>query len=183
MAVFPQFAERFYIQLVTKIMIVAIFAMSLDLLVGYTGLVSFGHAAFFGVGGYALAIVARDLDLTSIWTTLPIAIAASGMAALVIGWLSIRTSGVYFIMITLAFAQMLFFVVHDNLALGGSDGMYLDTKPTVSVAGIVQVSCDTSMSALVSGSASRRHAVAALAPLFVSRPERIMGPATSAVAA
>jgi branched-chain amino acid transport system permease protein len=136
LAVFPQFAERFYIQLVTKIMIVAIFAMSLDLLVGYTGLVSFGHAAFFGIGGYALAIVARDLDLTSIWTTLPIAIAASGMAALVIGWLSIRTSGVYFIMITLAFAQMLFFVVHDNLALGGSDGMYLNTKPTVSVAGI-----------------------------------------------
>jgi len=136
LAIFPQFAERFYLQLVTKIMIVAIFAMSLDLLVGYTGLVSFGHAAFFGIGGYALAIVARDFDLTSLWTTLPVALAASGLAALVIGWLSIRTSGVYFIMITLAFAQMLFFVVHDNLALGGSDGMYLNTKPTVSVAGI-----------------------------------------------
>ncbi|HJS30789.1 MAG TPA: branched-chain amino acid ABC transporter permease [Alphaproteobacteria bacterium] len=136
LAIFPQFAERFYIQLVTKIMIVAIFAMSLDLLVGYTGLVSFGHAAFFGIGGYALAIVARDFELTSLWTTLPIAIAASGIAALVIGWLSIRTSGVYFIMITLAFAQMLFFVVHDNLALGGSDGMYLNSKPTVSIAGI-----------------------------------------------
>ncbi len=132
----PQFAERFYIQLVTKIMVLAIFALSLDLLVGFTGLISFGHAAFFGLGGFTLALAARDLDLTSLWTTLPLALGVAGIAAFLIGWLSIRTSGIYFIMITLAFAQMLFFIFHDNLYFGGSDGMYLNHKPTVEVAGI-----------------------------------------------
>jgi branched-chain amino acid transport system permease protein len=131
----PLSGERFYVELLTRIMITAIFALSLDLLVGATGLISFGHAAFFGIGGYALAILSRDLHLVSLWATLPLCLALSGLAALLIGALSIRTSGAYFIMITLAFAQMLFYFVHDSLALGGSDGLYLDHKPQVAIAG------------------------------------------------
>jgi branched-chain amino acid transport system permease protein len=136
LVLFPLSGERFYLDLLTRIMITAIFALSLDLLVGATGLVSFGHAAFFGTGGYALAILSRDLHLVSLWVTLPLCLALSGLAALLIGALSIRTSGVYFIMITLAFAQMLFYIVHDSLALGGSDGIYLDHKPEVTIAGL-----------------------------------------------
>jgi branched-chain amino acid transport system permease protein len=133
---FPLSGERFYVELLTRIMITAIFALSLDLLVGGTGLVSFGHAAFFGTGGYALAVLSRDLHLASLWLTLPLCLALSGVVALVIGALVIRTAGVYFIMITLAFAQMLFYIAHDSLALGGSDGIYLDHKPEVAIAGI-----------------------------------------------
>lgn len=133
---FPLSGERFYMELLTRIMITAIFALSLNLLVGTTGLVSFGHAAFFGIGGYALAILSRDLHLVSLFATLPLCLALAGLAALLIGALSIRTSGVYFIMITLAFAQMLFYFVHDSLALGGSDGLYLDHKPKVAIAAI-----------------------------------------------
>jgi len=132
---FPIAGERFWIELVTKIMISAIFALSLDLLVGYTGLVSLGHAAFFGAGGYTLAVLGRDLHLVSIAATLPLCVLASGLLALGIGWLSIRTKGAYFIMITLALSQMLFHVVHDSRALGGSDGMYLDKKPLLAIAG------------------------------------------------
>lgn len=131
----PHFAERYYIQLVNKIMVIAILAMSLDLLVGYTGLVSLGHAAFFGFSGYALALLVRDADIVSLWLTLPICLAATALVALVIGWLAIRTSGVYFIMITLAFGQMLYFMFNDHLVFGGSDGMYVNTRPTASVGG------------------------------------------------
>lgn len=133
--IFPALADRYYLQLVTKIMLVAIFAISLDLLVGYVGLVSLGHAAFFGLAGYALALAQRHLDLVSLWTTLPLALVVSAAAAAVIGWLSLRTSGIYFIMITLAFGQMLYYLFNDYVALGGSDGMFVNTKPTVSVAG------------------------------------------------
>ncbi len=131
--VVPQFAERFYVQLVTKMMVMAIFALSLDLLVGYTRLVSFGHAAFFGLAGYALAIVQRDFGLVSLWTTLPATLAVCAAAAFVIGWLAIRTSGIYFIMVTLAFAQMLFYLANDTRAFGGSDGMFIDAKPTATL--------------------------------------------------
>ncbi|MGQ0662266.1 MAG: branched-chain amino acid ABC transporter permease [Pseudomonadota bacterium] len=133
---FPWVGERYYLQLVTRIMVVAIFALSLDLLVGYTGLVSFGHAAFFGLAGYVLAILARDAGLGSLFLTLPACLAASALAALVIGWFSIRTAGIYFIMITLAFAQMLHFFFNDARGFGGSDGMYINDKPVVALAGI-----------------------------------------------
>ncbi|HEX6977676.1 MAG TPA: branched-chain amino acid ABC transporter permease [Alphaproteobacteria bacterium] len=133
--VLPMFADRFYVQLVTRIMVLAIFAMSLDLLIGYAGLVSFGHAAFFGLAGYALAILQRDVELVSMWTTLPLSLAACALAALVIGWFSIRTSGIYFIMITLAFAQMLYFFFNDSRSFGGSDGIFLYQAPTLELFG------------------------------------------------
>jgi branched-chain amino acid transport system permease protein len=136
LATFPLVGERFHIQLVTQMMILATFAMSLDLLVGFTGLVSFGHAAFYGLGGYTLAILTRDADLISLWATLPITIVACGFVAILIGWLSIRTSGVYFIMVTLAFAQMIYYFFNDARGFGGSDGLYIKTKPDFAVNGI-----------------------------------------------
>lgn len=136
LALFPFAGEKFYIQLVTKVMIMAIFAMSLDLLVGYAGLVSLGHAAFFGLAGYVLARVAPQYEAASLWTTLPLALAACAAFALVTGLLVLRTSGIYFIMVTLAFAQMLFFVFHDTPLGAGSDGIYLYAKPEIKLGGI-----------------------------------------------
>lgn len=129
LAVVPFVSDRFHIQLITQILVLATFAMSLDLLVGFTGLVSFGHAAFYGLGGYSLAILTRDAGLMSMWATLPATLVTCGVAAAAIGWLSVRTSGVYFIMITLAFAQMIYYFVNDARAFGGSDGLYINTRP------------------------------------------------------
>ncbi len=112
-------------------MIVSIFVLSLDLLVGCTGLVSLGHAAYFGVAAYVLALVAPSSDPANFWLTLPLALGASALAALVIGALVVRTTGVYFIMVTLAFAQMAFFVFHDTQFGGGSDGIYMYIRPAL----------------------------------------------------
>ena len=125
--------------IINEIAIVALFAISLDLILGYTGIVSLGHAAFFGLGGYALALMSSDNGPVSLWWTLPAAVAVAGLFALVIGFFVVRTRGIYFIMVTMAFAQMLFFLVFDNkelnflgllpLRLGGSDGVYINFKP------------------------------------------------------
>jgi branched-chain amino acid transport system permease protein len=133
---FPAVAEKFYLQLVTKIMILSIFALSLDLLVGYTGLVSLGHAAYFGVAAYTCALASQGSDPTNLWLTLPLALAASAAAALVVGALVVRTSGVYFIMVTLAFAQMAYYFFHDTRIAGGSDGIYINARPEAMVPGL-----------------------------------------------
>lgn len=113
--------------LVVKTMILAIFALSLQLLVGGTGLVSLGHAAFMGLGAYAAALAAaREASLPAM---LGWALLASGGYALPVGLLSLRTRGIYFIMVTLAFAQMAYFVFHDTGIAGGSDGLYLMARP------------------------------------------------------
>ncbi|MCP5426323.1 MAG: branched-chain amino acid ABC transporter permease [Gammaproteobacteria bacterium] len=135
LAAFPLFELTFYTELLTKIMIMAIFAMSLDLLVGYTGLVSLGHAAFFGLAGYTLALIAPQYEAANLWLTLGVAILVSALAALVIGLFVLRTKGVYFIMVTLAFAQMFYFVFHDTDLGGGSDGLFLYFKPDAAIAG------------------------------------------------
>ena len=135
LALLPLFAEKYYIQLFTKMMLMAIFAMSLDLLVGYTGLVSLGHAAFFGLAGYILAFAAPQYEAANLWLSLPLAMAGSGLLALCIGALVLRTSGIYFIMVTLAFAQMVFFVFHDTKIAGGADGIYVYAKPVADIAG------------------------------------------------
>ena len=126
---FPFVGTDFYIQMVSRMMILAIFAMSLDLLQGVTGLVSLGHAAYFGVAGYALAFLTPAGEPISLYTSLPLAVAASALLALVIGFLVVRTHGIYFIMVTMAFAQMVFYLFFDNKALGGSDGIYINFKP------------------------------------------------------
>ncbi|MEP6943319.1 MAG: branched-chain amino acid ABC transporter permease [Betaproteobacteria bacterium] len=129
-------AEKFYLQLVTKIMILSIFALSLDVLVGYTGLVSLGHAAYFGVAAYSLALLAPSDNAANVWVTLPLALAASAAAALVIGALVVRTAGVYFIMVTLAFAQMVYYFFHDTRVAGGSDGIYVNERPQTFIPGL-----------------------------------------------
>ena len=116
--------------LVVKIAIYAIFALSLELLVGVTGLVSLGHAAFLGIGAYVTALAAGDSG-GSIATVAPLAVLAAAGYALFVGALSLRTKGVYFIMVTLAFAQMAYFVFHDTKLAGGSDGLFLYAKPTL----------------------------------------------------
>lgn len=130
LALLPALSAGFYLELVAKIMITAVFAMSLDLLVGVTGLVSLGHAAFFGFAGYVVALIAPSHYGADLWLSLPLAVAASALLALAIGALALRTRGVYFIMVTLAFSQMVYFVFHDTKLAGGSDGAYLYVKPT-----------------------------------------------------
>ncbi|HEY8359350.1 MAG TPA: branched-chain amino acid ABC transporter permease [Ramlibacter sp.] len=131
--VFPFVSTEFYAAMVARMMILAIFAMSLDLLQGVTGLVSLGHAAYFGLAGYALAFATPQDAPASLWWTLPLAVGASGLAALVIGFFVVRTHGIYFIMVTMAFAQMVFFLFFDNKALGGSDGLYINFKPNAGI--------------------------------------------------
>jgi branched-chain amino acid transport system permease protein len=135
LASFPFIGATFYTELVTTVMILAIFAMSLDLLVGYTGLVSFGHAAFFGIGAYTLGLVAPKYDAANLWLTLPAAMLAAGLAALAVGVFVVRAKGIYFIMVTLAFAQMFYFVFHDTKFGGGSDGISMNFKPVASIGG------------------------------------------------
>lgn len=139
---FPLADLPFYIQLLSRIMIMAIFAMSLDLLVGYTGLVSLGHAAFFGLAGYLVALMTPDYEAPNILTTLPAAIGMCALFALVTGFLVLRTSGIYFIMVTLAFAQMLFFVFHDTDLGGGSDGIYIYVRPEIKIGDTTLVNLD-----------------------------------------
>jgi branched-chain amino acid transport system permease protein len=103
--------------------------MSLDLLQGITGLVSLGHAAYFGLAGYVLAFMSPADAGANILTTLPLAVLASALVALVIGFFVVRTQGIYFIMVTMAFAQMLYYLFFDNKGLGGSDGIYINVRP------------------------------------------------------
>ena len=123
-------SQPYYIDLLRRVMIFAIAAASLNLILGYGGLVSFGHAAYLGVGGYAVGILAF-YGVHNGWLQWAVAIAASALVALAIGAISVRTRGIYFIMVTLAFAQMVYFVFHDTKLGGGSDGIYIYNKPAV----------------------------------------------------
>ena len=137
LAAFPLVGSGFYVELVAKIMILAIFALSLDLLVGYTGLVSFGHAAFFGIGAYTLGLMAPKYEAANLWLTLPAAMLAAGIAAFAVGVFVVRVKGIYFIMVTLAFAQMFYFVFHDTKFGRGSDGISMNFKPVAAIGGFV----------------------------------------------
>jgi branched-chain amino acid transport system permease protein len=114
--------EGYLASLAIRIMIMAIAALGLDLILGYGALVSFGHAAFVGIGAYAIGISAAH-GLTEGFVTFPLAILAAGLFALVTGAISLRTRGVYFIMITLAFGQMAYFTAVSLSAYGGDDGL------------------------------------------------------------
>ncbi len=133
LALFPFAGATFYTELVTKVMVLAIFALSLDLLVGYTGLVSFGHAAFFGIGAYTLGLMAPRYEAASLWLTLPAAMLATGIAAFAVGLFVVRVKGIYFIMVTLAFAQMFYFLFHDTKFGRGSDGISMNFKPVATI--------------------------------------------------
>ena len=114
--------NAFTLTLFTRIVILAIAALSLNLIMGFGGMVSFGHAAYLGIGGYVVGILAKE-GVASGFVQWPIAIAASALYALVVGALSLRTRGVYFIMITLAFAQMIYYVAIGLERYGGDDGL------------------------------------------------------------
>jgi branched-chain amino acid transport system permease protein len=114
--------DRFVLTLFTRIVIMAMAAVSLNLILGYGGMMSFGHAAYLGIGGYAVGILAHE-GVYSGFVQWPVALAASALFALVIGALSLRTRGVYFIMITLAFAQMAYYVIAGVARYGGDDGL------------------------------------------------------------
>ncbi|MGE5738928.1 MAG: branched-chain amino acid ABC transporter permease [Betaproteobacteria bacterium] len=133
LAAFPFVGGKFYVDLMLTTMIFAIFALSLELLVGRTGLVSFGHAAFFGIAAYVTALLSPQSEAPSVLWLLPVVLVVTALAALGIGALSLRTRGIYFIMVTLAFAQMAYFVFHDMKFAGGSDGRYLYVKPVLAV--------------------------------------------------
>ncbi len=125
------FNEPFYLSLFARIMIFAIAAVSLDLILGYGGMISFGHAAYIGIGAYAVAVMSF-YEIDNGWLQLPLAIVASALVALVIGVISLRTSGIYFIMITLAFTQMLYFLGISLEVYGGDDGIDTNRSEFVS---------------------------------------------------
>jgi branched-chain amino acid transport system permease protein len=115
-------ANTFALTLFTRVVILSIAALSLNLIMGFGGMVSFGHAAYLGIGGYAVGILAKE-GVGSGFVQWPIAIAAAALYALIVGALSLRTRGVYFIMITLAFAQMIYYVAIGLDRYGGDDGL------------------------------------------------------------
>jgi branched-chain amino acid transport system permease protein len=121
--------QHFYTSFATRILIYAMAAASLNLVLGYGGMVSFGHAAFFGAGAYIVGILAAE-GVRNLWIAWPLAIAVAALAALVIGAISLRTRGVYFIMITLAFAQMMYYVFVSLKDYGGDDGLSLPGRST-----------------------------------------------------
>jgi branched-chain amino acid transport system permease protein len=127
----PVFSElagnRFVVTLFTRIVILAIAAVSLNLILGYGGMMSFGHAAYLGIGGYAVGMLAHE-GITSGFVQWPVALGASALFALVTGALSGRARGVYFIMVTLAFAQMAYYLVAGISRYGGDDGLTINMR-------------------------------------------------------
>jgi branched-chain amino acid transport system permease protein len=127
---FPRIAGTYPVKLLEEILIWSMFAMSLDLLMGFTGMVSFGHSAFFGVGGYVAALTLTHWGANGV-NGLALPAAATAVAALVIGYFSIRVSGVYFIMLTLAFSQMFYAVTFQVGWLGAEDGIVGVPRPRI----------------------------------------------------
>ena len=122
--------EDYYIGFATRMAIFALAATSLNFIVGYGGMVAFGHAAFFGLGAYVVALL-MDAGIASAWASWPLAVGIAALAASAIGALSLRTRGVYFIMITLAFAQMIYYTVVSAAFAGGEDGLPLMQRSTL----------------------------------------------------
>jgi branched-chain amino acid transport system permease protein len=131
LAIFPVLAtiagEEFYIGLASRIMIFALAASSLNLVLGFGGMVSLGHAAFFGAGAYTVGILMQN-DIASGWISWPAAMLVSAVLAFIVASISLRTKGVYFIMITLAFAQMIYYFFISMKTFGGDDGISLPAR-------------------------------------------------------
>jgi branched-chain amino acid transport system ATP-binding protein/branched-chain amino acid transport system permease protein len=125
----PFFVGSYGIKFATRVLVLAILVVSLDFLIGITGLVSFGHAMFFGFGAYAIYFVSPVDAAANAFIAFPLAIVAAGALAAVIGAVAVLTRGFYFIMVTLAFGEMMFSLFHDTRFAGGSDGAYINVKP------------------------------------------------------
>ncbi len=137
--VIPADQHEFYMQQIVTVMVLGLFCMSLDLLVGIAGLVSLGHAAFYGLGAYLLVLLTPEYEAPQILTVVPLALLAVGGIAALVGAVALRTSGIYFIMVTLAIGQMGFYLFNDARFAGGSDGLYLFVKPNLTVGGVTLV--------------------------------------------
>ncbi len=135
LVVLPSFASPYFIKFATRVIVMALFVISLDLLIGVTGLISFGHAAFFGLGAYAVFFVSPKEEGANLLIALGAALILSGSAAAIIGAFAVRTRGFYFIMVTLAASQMLFSLFHDTRMAGGSDGASINVKPELVLGG------------------------------------------------
>ncbi len=122
--------QVYYVTMASRILIYALAATSLNLVLGYGGMISFGHAAFVGAGAYTASVMIVE-GLPSAWIGWPLAMAVSGLLALAIGAISLRTRGVYFIMITLAFAQMIYYLTISMKAYGGDEGLTLTQRSTL----------------------------------------------------
>lgn len=133
------YEQEFYIGVASRLLIFALAATSLNLILGFGGMVSMGHAAFLGGGAYTVGVLMHH-GIMSAWVSWPAAIVAGGLLALAIGYVSLRTKGVYFIMITLAFAQMVYFIFVGLKEYGGEDGLSMAGRSST---GIVDLSSDT----------------------------------------
>jgi branched-chain amino acid transport system permease protein len=131
----PFFGGTFALKLATRIMITGIFVISLDLLIGVTGMVSFGHALYFGLGAYSLYFISPASAPANAFLAIPFAMLLAGAVAIVVGSVAVLTRGFYFIMVTLAFGQMGFSLFFDTKIAGGTDGAYINVRPVFSLAG------------------------------------------------
>ena len=140
--VFPllanHFGQEFYVGMVSRLMIFALAATSLNLLLGFGGMVSMGHAAYLGAGAYTVGILMHH-GVLSAWVSWPVAVLVGAVLAFLIGLVSLRTKGVYFIMITLAFAQMIYFIFIGLKEYGGEDGLSMRQR---SDTGMLDLSVD-----------------------------------------
>jgi branched-chain amino acid transport system permease protein len=131
----PALVGPYGIKFATRVMVLAIFVLSLDLLIGITGLVSFGHAMFFGLGAYAVYFVSPVDAGANALVVFPLAVVGVGLIAAAVGSVAVLTRGFYFIMVTLAFGEMMYSLFHDTRFAGGSDGAYINVKPAIEIAG------------------------------------------------
>lgn len=138
----PHFGGVYAVKFTTRVLVSAIFVLSLDFLIGITGLVSFGHAMFFGLGAYALYFVSPESQAANALIAYPAAMVLAGVGAAVIGAVVVLTRGFYFIMVTLAFGQMLFSLFFDTKMAGGSDGAYIYVKPEVALGSMTLLDLD-----------------------------------------
>ena len=135
-AVLPFVAGPYEVKFATRVLATAVFVLGLDLLIGVTGLVSFGHAAWFGLGAYGVWFVTPpDYEASNLLVAIAAAVVLSGAVAAVVGAFAVRTRGFYFIMVTLAASQMIYALFHDTRIAGGSDGASIDVKPVLEIAG------------------------------------------------
>jgi branched-chain amino acid transport system permease protein len=141
------FGQEFYVGMASRLLIFALAATSLNLLLGFGGMVSMGHAAYLGAGAYTVGILMHH-GVMSAWVSWPAALLVGAVLAFFIGLISLRTKGVYFIMITLAFAQMIYFVFVGLKEYGGEDGL---SMPQRSATGILDLAADTSFYYVVLG--------------------------------
>jgi branched-chain amino acid transport system permease protein len=132
----PAFGSAFRVEQLTRIFIYVILAASLDLMVGYTGMVNLGHAAFFGIAAYTGALLADKAGISNVLIALPASLLAAAATSLIAGAITVRLRGIYFIMATLAFTQIVYFLLNDSSWAGGSDGILVTADFKASIAGV-----------------------------------------------